>query len=67
MAFPGAAFQGLAVILWLVDGWLWITLHMSSMNVGMFLRGGVWLLMLLAALVLTIPASALWRAAKKFQ
>jgi len=67
MAFPGAAFRGLAVFVWLVDGLLWTALLMSSMKVGMFLRGGSWLLMLLAALILPIPASALWRAAKKLQ
>jgi len=43
MAFPGAAFRELAVFVWFVDGLLWTALLMSSMNVGMFLRGGPWL------------------------
>jgi hypothetical protein len=65
MAFRGVAFQGLAVFLWLLDALLWVALLMSTMHVGMFLRGGMWLLVLLVAFILPIPASALWKAAKK--
>jgi hypothetical protein len=66
MALLGAAScRGLAVLLWLIDGLLWAALVMSSMNIGFFLRGGVWLLTLIPALMLPIPATVLWRLAKK--
>lgn len=59
----GAVSRGLAILLWLVDGLLWAILVLSAVGSWIFLRGGFWVLVLLTALVLPIPAAALWRAA----
>ena len=64
MAFLGAV-SGLAILLWIVDGLLWVTLLVSTLNIGIHLRGGVWLLILFIALILPMPAAALWKSANK--
>jgi hypothetical protein len=64
MAFLGAA-SGLAILLWIVDGLLWVTLFIGTLDIGIHLRGGVWLLILFIAPILPVPATTLWKSAKK--
>jgi len=64
MAFHGAA-SGLAILLWIVDRLLWVTLFVGTLDIGIHVRGEAWLLILLIALILPLPASALWQLGKK--
>jgi hypothetical protein len=64
MAFHGAA-SGLAILLWIVDGLLWVMLFAGPLSIGIHVRGGLWLLILFTALILPLPAAALWKSAKK--
>lgn len=62
MVFPDAASRGLAVLLWVADGLLWALLAISCTSDLIFLRGALWIFILLTALLLPIPAAHFWRA-----
>jgi hypothetical protein len=59
MASSQRARRWLAILLWFVDGLLWGILLLSSMGKWTFLRGGIWLMVLLTASLLPILAVAL--------
>ncbi len=63
MPFRDIASRALALLFWFGDGLLWAILVFSAVDTRIFLRGGTWVFVLLTALILPIPAAALWRAA----